>query len=273
MNDCKELDDYQRIHVALSYMSGPNVDEWVSNYYDYKHAEATATTAAGWSMSIIQFWKDLEERFTDSNQKRQAQIQLEILTQGTGSAEDYFEKLNTLVVQAGYQFDDQYILKTIEMNVNDSIIDRVYASGTIPDTYDTWKAKVVNLDSLWRRRNEHKKHRVRHTPASSPAPSSPPQRTYQQPYQPPARQLYTGGDRQDGTGVTFGGAGKAMEIDEAKKKGLCFGCGQPGHLNRDCPKKDRKFQVRRLELSEAEKAELIKEWSTPTPSGFPTPQQ
>lgn len=48
-----------------------------------------------------------------------------------------------------------------------------------------------------------------------------------------------------------------MEIDEAKKKGLCFGCGQPGHLNRDCPKKDRKFQVRRLALSDAKKAELI----------------
>lgn len=73
------------------------------------------------------------------------------MTQGTGSAEDYFEKLNTLVVQAGYQFNDQYILKTIEMNVNDVIIDRVYTSGVIPTTYDDWKAKLVNLDLLWRR--------------------------------------------------------------------------------------------------------------------------
>lgn len=32
VNDCQELTNYQRIHVALSYISGPNVDEWVGNY-------------------------------------------------------------------------------------------------------------------------------------------------------------------------------------------------------------------------------------------------
>jgi hypothetical protein len=25
--------------------------------------------------------------------------------------------------------------------------------------------------------------------------------------------------------------------DEALRKGLCFGCGKPGHLNKDCPNK------------------------------------
>ena len=40
----------------------------------------------------------------------------------------------------------------------------------------------------------------------------------------------------------------AMDIDsmtteqrtEAMKKGLCFGCGKWGHLNRDCPEKKEK---------------------------------
>ena len=27
--------------------------------------------------------------------------------------------------------------------------------------------------------------------------------------------------------------------DEMMKKGLCFGCGKPRHLNRDCPNKRR----------------------------------
>lgn len=132
------------------------MDEWVGNYYDSKHVEATATTGPSWTQGYTQFWKDLEEQFMDANQRRQAQIQIEIMTQGTGTAEDYFEKLNTLVHQAGYQHNDQYVLKTIEMNVNHAIIDRVYASGDIPSTYKDWTNVVTNLDSLWRRQNEHK---------------------------------------------------------------------------------------------------------------------
>ena len=27
--------------------------------------------------------------------------------------------------------------------------------------------------------------------------------------------------------------------EETMKKGLCFGCGKPGHLNRDCPDKKK----------------------------------
>lgn len=99
--------------------------------------------------------------------------------------------------------------------------------------------------------------------------------------QSPPKQLYTG-DRKDGTGTTFGGAGKAMDIDEACRKRLCFHCGGEGHIARDCPNKDRKFQVRKMwfGLSETKRAELVKETTsaaspelTPSSSGFPTPQQ
>lgn len=69
VNDCQELNNHQQIHVALSYISGPNVDEWVGNYYGYKHVEATAMTGPSWTQGYTQFWKDLEEWFTDANQK------------------------------------------------------------------------------------------------------------------------------------------------------------------------------------------------------------
>ena len=37
------------------------------------------------------------------------------------------------------------------------------------------------------------------------------------------------------------------ERAEAMKKGLCFGCGKHGHLNRDCPNKKGKKEEKKEE--------------------------
>jgi hypothetical protein len=49
-----------------------------------------------------------------------------------------------------------------------------------------------------------------------------------------------------------------VELDVAKAKGLCFRCGKPGHMSRNCPDKG-KFQVRSLvnELTDEEKKEAM----------------
>ncbi|KAI9070044.1 hypothetical protein FKP32DRAFT_1558554 [Trametes sanguinea] len=69
----------------------------------------------------------------------------------------------------------------------------------------------------------------------------------------------TSTDRRDGTGVTFGGTGQPMDIDAARRRGMCFTCGQRGHIQRDCP--NRKIVVRNLvqQLSMEDRTELLKE--------------
>ena len=37
--------------------------------------------------------------------------------------------------------------------------------------------------------------------------------------------------------------------EEAMKKGLCFGCGEQGHLSRNCPKKGKTVQPTKLTTS------------------------
>ena len=68
-----------------------------------------------------------------------------------------------------------------------------------------------------------------------------------------------------GTGITYSGAGQKMDIDKARQSGLCFRCGKPGHISRNCP--DQKgFQIRSIVegLTDEEKKELKKELENPS---------
>ncbi|EKM49044.1 uncharacterized protein PHACADRAFT_202086 [Phanerochaete carnosa HHB-10118-sp] len=53
--------------------------------------------------------------------------------------------------------------------------------------------------------------------------------------------------RRDGTGVTFGGRGQPMELDQARRLGLCFRCREKGHLSRNCPNQQQAQQVQAAE--------------------------
>jgi hypothetical protein len=67
-------------------------------------------------------------------------------------------------------------------------------------------------------------------------------------------------DKQTGTGVVFGGQGKAMDVDAARQQNRCFNCGKVGHFKRDCPDPPKvKFNARALalDLSDEEKRELV----------------
>jgi hypothetical protein len=62
------------------------------------------------------------------------------------------------------------------------------------------------------------------------------------------------------SGVTFGGQGEPMNIDQMRKEGRCFKCCEKGHLSRDCPTKvgnGRKETFRAL-IQGAEREEIIR---------------
>lgn len=245
IRDCKELKtNEQKINLPLSYIRGQDVAGWVENFYDQHYTEVNLDIGDDpWDISYANTRKELQDRFTETNLARQAQIKIESLYQGSGTPEDFFQKFEILLTQAGYQKTEAYVTRLIETNINDQIIDQIYSSQYLPDDYDNWKATVLRLDGMWRCRNKAKRGR-QYTPKPQTQQTYTPRAPVQQ--QSLTKPLYTG-DWKDGTGTTFGGAGEAMKIDEARRRGLCFHCGIQGHLARDCPKKDWKFQVARTE--------------------------
>jgi Zinc knuckle len=76
-----------------------------------------------------------------------------------------------------------------------------------------------------------------------------------------------------GMGTIYGGAGQKMDIDKARQSGLCFRCGKPGHISRNCPDK-KGFQIRSIieGLTDEEKKALKKELENPK-QGFQEAQQ
>ena len=64
-----------------------------------------------------------------------------------------------------------------------------------------------------------------------------------------------------------------MDLDEMKRQGRCFRCGQQGHISRNCPNKEqKKFDVRATvqELSKDERVELLHALQEETASGTPS---
>jgi Zinc knuckle/Retrotransposon gag protein len=183
--------------------------------------------------------------FGNQNKKPNAENQLAQMRQSTRTAEEYFQEFDQLVRTAGYQQNhDDVLVKYLHEQVKTSIIDKVYSSGQLPTSYQEWRAAIINIDGLERRRAEQKKAWSMQHPQKLPSPGSYPKTTT---------------EKRTGTGVTYTGQGQKMDVDQAKAKGLCFRCGKPGHMARNCPDKP-KFQVRALtaELTKEEKEELAK---------------
>jgi Retrotransposon gag protein/Zinc knuckle len=256
------------IQFLLSFMVGGLPEKFAANFIndltdDLQRRKENAQdlglpapTRPNWG-SIDDFELILESTFGDQNKKTNVENQLALLRQGTRTAEEYFQEFDQLVQTAGYQRNhDNVLVRYLHEQVKQSIVDKIYSSGHLPYTYVGWRTMIIDINGLDRRRAEQKKAltaQYSHKPT------------------PPAAFPKTSMEKRTGTGVMYTGQGQKMDVDQAKAKGLCFHCGKPGHMARNCPDKP-KLQVRTItaELSKEEKEELAK---TLREEGFSGTQQ
>ena len=241
-NDQDFQTDRDKILFALSFMTEGQAEKWSQNYVDWVINENNEDFGT-WAY----FRREVAKSFENKNLRSEAQNKLDNLFQGRWTAEEFFQQFELLRREAGFTEKEHhtYLIALIEKHMDGALIDQMYTTIPLPTDYEVWRERITAFDSMKRRRAAIK---TSSTPWRSSAPAasaSRPAATSPQAARPAATSAPT--PYQGGGGRLYGGMGQPMDLDAAKRKGLCFTCGQHGHISRFCPNKARPAQVRQQE--------------------------
>jgi hypothetical protein len=250
-NNVKRGDE--KINITLSYMEGKEVRGWIKNLWNQHFDEDIGR----WTISWGTFLEYLDKQYLDFGLEQKARQQFSLLEQRSNErVAEFFTRLEVIASTADYDTEDDHVIQKINEVVDSSIIDSIYNnSEVLPSTYEQWKTRCINLDESRRRRNEAKaemrkygRYRGYQAPSPQPQPCQ-----YTPPTAPPPHasrpQAAPVVDRRDASGTTYGGVGRPMELDKARRPLECYNCGKRGHMARDCWA-PRKQQVRAVTVED-----------------------
>lgn len=222
----KVEDDGEKVTFALSYMKGGSAGPWAkTKLQDY--------LSKGQGPSWEDFERDLVDSFGDPDKAGTARFKMDLLKQGTHTADEYVTSFRELQKDTG--FNDAALVEKFEKGLNTALVDKIYALPEMPETLEEWIKWASKLDRQWRRREVKKKTFANSTPArssassnfklSKPSPSSTPPSVPSQTSTTPVAQAAKTSDI------------VPMEVDAGWKKAkspVCFKCRKPGHVAKFC---------------------------------------
>jgi hypothetical protein len=240
----KFADDQVRSLAILSRMRGGAAGLWAKLAIETRIGNPAAT----W-FTLVELKEQLVAAFRDHTTQQKARDKLEYLRQGEKqSIDSFFVAFDTLAAECQVS-SDQQLIYLLERAVLRKYIQQIITTQKRPDTYKAYKDIVLRIARYHEQAEEQFRYERRRTyffrdPVVKDKPRpEPPQH-----------------DKRTGTGVVFGGQGKAMDVDAARQQNRCFNCGKVGHFKRDCPDPPKvKFNARALalDLSDEEKRELV----------------
>ena len=248
--------DDSRITYALSYMKQGRALAWAQRFMEVHLRPAPPPL---YDLTYNVFEEMLKTSFGAADPTLNAVDKLRKLQQGSMSADEYivaFEEHEPHTL-----WDDKALKDQFELGLSPGLAASIYRLERMPDTLSGWKTWARKLDRQWRQYEEKQKLRKA---AKFVQPQPPPQSQTKVNFKEKFRWPDAAGNasrtepdvstRRDGTGVTFGGRGQPMDLDEARRKRLCFSCGAAGHQARFCPHRPRQ-DVRKVVSSLEDKVD------------------
>jgi hypothetical protein len=221
---------YERVAIALGYIRGPKVDNWVLREMNIINRLVTSTISQI-PLNDETLWNTFEAHFktafTDTAKVQKSQGQLLTLKMKPGAIDDYIAEFERLADSAGWGRNDRGTIIQFKDGLPDALHKAVLLNvRPTPTTLEGWEDAAREQHELWVEIQASLGHR---TPYGR-------QQRWQQVLGPKKQ------PRRDPNAMDVDGAKiSTLTVEERKRlqqEGRCFGCKKQGHLSRNCP--DRK---------------------------------
>src|SRR5882757_8195526 len=244
---------YSRTLLALSFIKGPNVVNWVNTQIN--EVNDNLDNDCGGDKNDSYIWKKFAKRFirafVSSTAKESAYVKMQSLKMKGDQLDEYIADHSTLIAELDWDGDSEMSCHSFREGLPPPLAKQVIQMEGIPESLTQWINHVQTYHSRWAM-----------TRALGYSGKKKKAGRFKQRWNPRERKKERDPDAMD---VDF----TKMSQDEREslmKSGSCFKCKQKGHMAKDCPRKQAVIREATTEDQEWTKVKSKKKQTQEPPS-------
>jgi hypothetical protein len=231
---------YSRVLLALSFIKGQNMVNWVGTQID--QLEDNLTNLCGGDEDDEDLWREFEKEFKrafiSSTAKETAYIKLQALKMKGDQLDEYTADFVTLIGELGWDYDSEMSCHKFREGLPTPLARNIITMQGMPETLTQWVKFTQKYHSRWAMTRAlgyqgKKDNQGRFKPRYNP------HKEKKKDHDPNAMDV-------DFTQMT------PDEKERLMKSGSCFRCKKQGHMSKDCPTR-QKSSIREAKVEPPEK--------------------